>query len=104
MVVDDQFHSVDDDEWQKSTIQYVNIDGDELLNCERSQLFHATMDEYVAFLNRNQKELKQNLKLAKSYFLSRKSVAHPQFVHSMFETIFLLSPIVSSHLLRLKPS
>lgn len=96
MVVDDQFHSVDDEEWQKSTKQYVNIDGDELLHCQRSQLFHATMDEYVAFLNRNQKELKQNLKLAKSYFLNRKSVEHPQFVHSMFETIFLLSPIVSS--------
>lgn len=101
--------NVDDEKWQSSEEQFVNIDGsdeEERISCERSKLFATMIDEYCSFLIKNQDKIEKNLSLAKAYFMGGKEKANldsqinekqrEDFIQAMFDTIFLLTPIISS--------
>lgn len=101
----DEFNDIDDKDWQKSEKQYINIDGIDYLDCNRSHLFKSTMSEYVSFLINNRNVIEKNLLLAKSYFTGENSLTldsqieeekKDNFIQSMFDTIFLVTPILSS--------
>ncbi|PFD96104.1 hypothetical protein COE15_18025 [Bacillus cereus] len=105
----DVCHNVNEKKWQTSEEQFVNIDGenkDEQMNCERSKLFAKLMSEYNDFLIANQDKIEKNLSLAKTYFLGGKEKGNldsqineakrDNFIQAMFDTVFLLTPILSS--------
>ncbi|NUJ09637.1 AAA domain-containing protein [Bacillus paranthracis] len=107
--VNDDFDDIDDEKWQSSQKQFVNIDGDnkeDRINCVRSKLFKTMMDEYCTFLIENQDKIEKNLTLARAYFLGGKEKTNldsqinekqrEDFIQAMFDTIFLLTPIISS--------
>ena len=94
--INDRFNHIDDKDWQKSEGQYINIDGNDLLNSDRSKMFRATMEEYSSFLITNKDKIKKNLSLAEEFLLKGRLKDNSEFVQAMFETIFLLTPIVST--------
>lgn len=64
------------------------------------------MSEYNDFLIANQDKIEKNLSLAKTYFLGGKEKGNldsqineakrDNFIQAMFDTVFLLTPIISS--------
>ncbi|MEY8345612.1 AAA domain-containing protein [Niallia circulans] len=97
------FNDIDDEDWQTSKVQFLDIDGEkDKINCDRSQLFNATLIEYVRLLIKNKEELMHNLQLAELYFMNKgiekriEEGNRDNFIQTMFDTIFLITPILSS--------
>lgn len=100
------FDDINDSNWQKSKTQYINVDEEPLVNTDRSILFGIAMNDYHKFIYDNRDKIKKNVELAKTYFLNGRNKANlqrdmnseqrEQFIQTMYDTIFLLSPILST--------
>lgn len=95
---------LENEKWQKSEVQYINIDNGDLVHCDRSKLFGLAMKQYEAFIYDHFEEIKKNMYLAEAYFTGKRNQLtknmdrekHQSFIQAMFDTIFLLSPVISS--------
>lgn len=95
---------LENEQWQKSEVQYVNIDEGDLVHCDRSKLFGLAMKQYEMFIYDHFEEIKKNVYLAEEYFTGKRNQLtknmdrekHQSFIQAMFDTIFLLSPVISS--------
>ncbi|MCJ7841648.1 DNA2/NAM7 family helicase [Lederbergia sp. NSJ-179] len=95
---------IDHEQWQKSEEQYINVDEGSLIRCERSKLFGLAMEQYEQFIYTHFEKIKKNMELAQQYIVNGR---HPlsedinnekrqAFIQAMFDTVFLISPILSS--------
>src|SRR5699024_10089785 len=51
---------LENEQWQKSEVQYVNIDEGDLVHCDRSKLFGLAMKQYEMFIYDHFEEIKKN--------------------------------------------
>src|SRR5699024_9594641 len=95
---------LENEQWQKSEVQYVNIDEGDLVHCDRSKLFGLAMKQYEMFIYDHFEEIKKNVYLAEEYFTGKRNQLtknmdrenQQSLIQAMFDTIFLLNPVISS--------